>query len=205
MRSSVLSLSCLLLVACGGAASTDAGTSSTDTAGGEAPALSGRWISPCTPNDSGAFTLDFTLDADRWSVDYATFGDAACSAPFLTVHIAGPYEITGPSSVEGASEGRFAFDEKTVTAHAEGAVGFLAGLGEACGGPGTWELGVARDVGAAGCPALGQRAIADCPADYDLVSVTATELRFGARPADNDMCSPERRPTALSGLASIRQ
>jgi hypothetical protein len=204
MRSSLLSLSCLLL-ACGGTATTDAGASSSDTAGGEAPALAGRWISPCTPNESGAFTLDFTLSADRWSVDYATFGDAACSAAFLTVHIAGPYEITGPSSVEGAREARFAFDEKTVTAHAEGAVGFLASLGEACGGPGTWELGVARDVGAAGCPALGQRPIADCPADYDLVSVTATELRFGDRPADNDMCSPERRPTALSGLASIRQ
>ncbi len=116
-------------------------------------------------------------------------------------------EVLGVSHVEpeAAREARFAFDEKTVTAHAEGAVGFLASLGEGCGSPGTWERGVARDVGGAGCPALGQRPIADCPADYDLVSVTATELRFGDRPADNDMCSPERRPTAVSGLASIRQ
>jgi hypothetical protein len=204
MRHSLLSFFVLAL-ACGGSSSNDAGGPPPDTAGGETPALVGRWAAPCTPNDTGAFTLDFDLTETRWSLDYDTFGDAGCASPLLTVHIEGPYEITGPSEVAGAREARFAFDAKTITAHSDAAVAFLGGFGEACGGPGTWSVDVARDVGASGCAPLGQRPIAECPADFDLVSVTSTELRFGARPADNDLCTPERRPTALSGLASLRR
>jgi hypothetical protein len=40
--------------------------------------------------------------------------------------------------------------------------------------------------------------VADCGTDHDLLSLDATGLRFGARPADNDMCSPELRPTTLT-------
>ena len=30
-------------------------------------------------------------------------------------------------------------------------------------------------------------------------------LMFGARPADNNMCAPDKRPTAMSGMALERQ
>ncbi len=64
--------------------------------------------------------------------------------------------------------------------------------------------------GATGNPAaysagLGQRPIASCPADYDLVKVENDALVFGSRPADNDMCSSEKRPTSLSALSSKRK
>lgn len=36
-----------------------------------------------------------------------------------------------------------------------------------------------------------------CAADFDLVARSGDRLRFGARPADNDLCTADKRPTAL--------
>jgi hypothetical protein len=57
----------------------------------------------------------------------------------------------------------------------------------------------------AGCLGLGQRPGSSCSADHDLISLAADGLHFGQRPADNDMCTPERRPAALSPLALQRR
>jgi hypothetical protein len=166
--------------------------------------LAGAWQSDCFATDSGSARLHFDLEAATWTLDYDTFGDATCGTPFLTVHIAGPYELMEASAmVAGAYEARFGFTEKTVTPHGAGAVGFLASLGEACGGAGTWVDGAARDVLATGCPMLGQYPASVCPADYDLVLLEGETLRFGQRPADNDMCTAADRPTAL-GLSVHR-
>lgn len=56
-----------------------------------------------------------------------------------------------------------------------------------------------------GCATLGQYPIATCPADYDLVKVEGDDLTFGARPKDNDMCTPDKRPQALAPLSSKRK
>ncbi len=49
-----------------------------------------------------------------------------------------------------------------------------------------------------GCAGFGQYPGADCPADYDVVKRDGDDLFFGARPADNDMCTAAKRPAALS-------
>ena len=56
-----------------------------------------------------------------------------------------------------------------------------------------------------GCAGLGAYPVADCPADYDIVKLSedGTELSFGARPADNNMCTPENRPTTFEGGAMV--
>jgi hypothetical protein len=46
--------------------------------------------------------------------------------------------------------------------------------------------------------------VADCGTDHDLLALDATGLRFGQRPMDNDMCTPDRRPTALLGPVVAR-
>jgi hypothetical protein len=51
------------------------------------------------------------------------------------------------------------------------------------------------DISATGCAAW--RPVAFCGEDHDLLALTAEGLHFGVRPADNDMCVPDRRPTAL--------
>jgi hypothetical protein len=48
---------------------------------------------------------------------------------------------------------------------------------------------------------LGQQPISACGQDYDLVRLDEGELMFGARPADNNMCTEARRPAEMSGLA----
>lgn len=200
MKNRISFLLALSLAACGGSTpASDAGHAD-DTSGGDRPVLVGHWRSDCTPTDTGALTLDFSIDAAHWALDYDTYGDAACAAPFLTVHIEGRYDVIAPSpTVANAWNARFGFDTKTVTPHGDAAVGFLTGLGDACGGPGTWSDGVARDVYASGCAMLGQYPMSSCTADYDVVSIDAAGLlHFGQRPADNDMCSADKRPTALS-------
>jgi hypothetical protein len=165
--------------------------------------ISGRWASPCIPNGSGQhIQLDFTMTRADWSLDYVTYADAACATPFVTAHIEGPYEITGASTVAGASNGTFRFSRKTLRAHGAAAAGFLSSA-QGCGRPFAADTDV--DISAEGCVGLGQRPVSACGQDYDLVFVEGDSLRFGERPSDNDMCTEARRPTALSQLAMQRR
>ncbi|MFT3768956.1 MAG: hypothetical protein QM820_26245 [Minicystis sp.] len=100
------------------------------------------------------------------------------------------------AKVEGASEGVFSFDTRTITPKAQAFADFLDTL-DGCGA-GAWKVDTAGDIFASGCAALGSYPAAMCPADYDVVKVSADALQFGARPADNNMCTADKRPTALS-------
>lgn len=175
------------------------------TPAAKVPDLVGRWTSACTPSsDAQAFTLDFTIEADRWAVDYVVYGDKACSTRFVTAHIEGPYTVGGPSTAAaGAYEARFGFSKKTLTPHGAAAVAFLRS-DAGCKLDGFAD-GVPTDVGGTGCAGLGQRPIAACPADHDLVRVDGDRITFGSRPADNDLCTEAKRPKALSPVSSRRK
>lgn len=184
-----------------------------DAAGDETPTppdISGRWTSGCldfTPEggDPNIFQLDFDLTADRWAIDYVVHGAPDCSAPLLTVHIDGPYALTAPSeTVEGAWEADFRFDEKTMTPHVDGMVQTLSSI-EGCG-DGPFALDEATSVLGAGCAPFGQYPGESCSQDYDLVLLSADgqQLRFGNRPADNNMCTPDRRPSEPSPVVLTR-
>ena len=162
--------------------------------------LAGRWQSGCVnPGNNQAIQLNFDLTDTTWKLDYLAFGDAACTTKNLTVHIEGGYELGKESDkIAGAREGRFDFGVKTVTPHSEGAAAFLA---QACG-RGGFTAGVAADL-REGCAGLGAYPMSGCPSDFDLVSLSGDVLQFGARPADNNMCSADKRPTA-KGLSLQR-
>ena len=98
--------------------------------------------------------------------------------------------------MDGASEGTFFFDARTLTPKAQPFADYLNTL-SGCGAGG-FQVDVATDVLTAGCPPFGVYPKSLCAADYDLVKVDATTLQFGMRPADNDMCTPEKRPTTLN-------
>lgn len=185
----------VVLVGCGSAPHTAPDASAV-------PDLAGRWESPCVDPGSGkALRLSFDLTGTTWQLAYDSFDDAACTQPMLTVNIDGAYAVLRSSPVvTGAFDARFGFAHKSVTPKADAAVGFLP---QACGG-GTYAVGVATDI-AAGCAGLGSYPIASCPADFDLVSRDGDHLRFGARPADNNMCTEDKRPTALSPIVVERQ
>lgn len=183
--------SSLFAFACGSAPSTP------DSPTQPGPDLVGRWRSACVdPGTGQALRLTFAITPTTWALDYESFGDPACTAPVLVVHIDGPYSVTRPSpTIPTAHEARFAFATRTVTPRSAAAAEFLV---QACGG-GTYTPDTATDI-TAGCPGLGAYPHASCPADFDVVARTGDQLQFGARPADNNMCTEDRRPTALSPM-----
>ncbi len=212
LRASVAVLAAALsLAACGGASSgvdSDTGEGAMAPGADGRPALTGRWVSACTPAPQADgsvqhFALDFDLTDDRWTLDYTVFGDDACETELVTVNIHGAYELGAPSNaVDGAWEARFGFDDKTITPHVDGLAQMLNGL-EACGG-GEFTVGTPQSVYDVGCPGFGQYPREMCGADYDLVHLDGDTLRFGERPADNNMCEPDRRPQALSPVTLSR-
>ena len=174
-----------------------------------APSVAGHWRSDCIPSpQADGSTLYAKLDlvgtgADRWALDYTLHGDAACTVELVTISIDGTYAVDKASkTVPDAWDARFAFDDKRITPHVQPLADALAG---AHCGTGTWQVGVAQSVYAGGCAAFGQYPAAQCPADYDLLSVEGTQLRFGARPADNNMCTADKRPTALASISLTKQ
>ena len=195
-RLHVASLVSILAAACGGPALTTHPPAPVDVAG--------HWTSACTPapqpdGTTRYFTLDFHNTTDHWQVAYTVFADPACTTGLVIANIDGRYEIGGPAAVAGAREAVFHFDHKTLTPVVPPLVQALDHLG--CG---QGAVGAARDIYAHGCPAFGQYPRAACSADYDLVWRQGDELRFGKRPADNDMCSPARRPSELAELVLHR-
>ena len=171
------------------------------TAAASSVDVAGRWQSDCLGPQNGSWSrLTFDNSATEWKLDYDSFGDAACKAALGTVHIEGPYRIEGSSSVvAGAAEGVFSFAKRTVTPRAQGFADFLHSAG-GCGG-GTFTVGVATDILEKGCAGLGAYPRATCSEDHDLVRRDGKELHFGERPANNDMCTKEKRPRALSKIA----
>ncbi len=192
----------LLALGCGG---TSATSPRDDGGSGEpaAPDITGRWASECVSANGQNLTLEFDIEAAQWQLDYATFADASCEQPFFTVRIAGPWTLQQPSpEVSGAWEAEFGFAEKSVTPHVQAAAEFLASE-QGCGREG-FAVGEASDIYASGCAGLLQYPRAQCQADYDLVALVDGNLQFGARPTDNDMCTPQKRPTRLSGMPLMR-
>jgi hypothetical protein len=172
------------------------------------PSVTGHWTSACfaSPQADGSTLyarLDLTgTDPNQWSLDYTLHGDAQCSAKVVTISIHGEYDVIEPSkTVSGAWDVRFGFDDKTITPFVQPVADALGGA--KCGTT-PWQVGVAQSVYAGGCLAFGQYPQTQCPEDYDLLSVDGTTLRFGNRPANNDMCTPDKRPTQLSTVALTR-
>ncbi len=185
----------LVLTACG-----HAPAATPDTAA--APDLAGHWVSACEhgPDGQGGqlnFVRDFTITPATWAIEFSLYGDPACAetARLFTVHVAGAYQVGGPSAVAGAHEAFFGIAARTITPASDQAAQFLTG-GAMCGRA-DWQAGVAIDVQASGCPGLGLQPAATCAGEYDLVRRDGDTLALGARPADGNLCEPARRPTAL--------
>ncbi len=164
--------------------------------------MSGRWSSSCLPQTSGFAKLDFQIDTPSWQLDYVVHGNADCTFPLATVAIEGPFEIGDASAVPNAYEAVFGFRSKTITPHVEDLRDTLQAM--SCGSE-DWVVGESQSVLESGCAGFGQYPVGDCASDYDLVSLQNGQLQFGARPQDNNMCTPDKRPTALADFTLTRQ
>lgn len=161
--------------------------------------LDGEWISACVPAGGGNYLIyDFNFAGKSWGLTYTIYGDPACTSPVFDVSVFGAYTAGEPSPVVAdATEHNFGFTFKRATVYV---AALLPGLNDAKCGTGDWQVGEQQDV-SDGCAPIGVGAIADCPVEYDLVSVTGDRIQLGDR--SSSLCSPERRTAKLSGVPSM--
>jgi hypothetical protein len=132
----------------------------------------------------------FDITASRWGIEFTLFVDQSMQMPVFSVLFEGPYEIEGESSLgPGVYNAIFRFDKKSVTRKIES--------NEIAANFGMQDLpvGQQRDISATGYSFL--PSVADYGQEYDLVKVDGGKLYLGARPADNNLSTEERRPTVL--------
>jgi hypothetical protein len=184
----------LLIVAC--SATEDSTTSPTEPADrAELESLGGTWRDPAPYPYGEAFgSREFTFDDGRWTLRFTLSLDPEGKLPVFDFRTHGRYEVGAPAKgVDGAYEAVFHEEQKLLTLRTTDpglaeAFGFAA-----CG----LTVGQEKDVSATGCSAW--KPVAECPTDHDLLAmVDDGRLAFGVRPKDNDMCTPDKRPRALT-------
>lgn len=136
----------------------------------------------------------FTFNQGRWTLLFTLALDPEMKQPVFTFRTYGHYEVQNPSTIVANAYNALFYEEqkfltlKTSDQQLIQAFGFAS-----CG----LKPFVEQDVSENGCSAW--KSVAACPGDYDLLSLDEKGLLyFGARPADNDMCSPEKRPQKLT-------
>lgn len=168
--------------------------------------LQGAWTSAVCesmPNPDGSktyFQRKFTLTETDWTMHFNAFGDPGCSMKLFTARVEGPYTLRQDSAtVGGATEADFGFGRHYMTAYVQPIADWFQGAG--CGGQ-PWKLGEEQETSKTGCVFF--KPVAACGTDHDVVKVEGRQLFFGQRPADNDMCTPAKRPQALTAVAVVR-
>lgn len=154
----------------------------------------GTWKSETVENAGNGLygTRSFTLQDNRWEIDFTGYGDKEQKYPLFRFHGEGPYTIGQASAkVSGAYDATFAFDKKEVTLLAQDPkvaqqLGFAS-----CG----LTVGQPKDVSDSGCSFV--PSITACGQEYDIVRQEGDTLYLGARPADNNLCTIDQRPATV--------
>ncbi len=165
--------------------------------GAAAPETKGRWksVAPEAMGNGSFSTRDFTLTEKTWALVFTIYGDAEAKQPLVALGFEGPWKVTGPSKVEGAWEALFEFKKKTITLENAGAAKNLGMDG--CG----LVVAQAKDVSEVGCSFVAP--VEKYGREFDLVARKGEQLFLGARPADGDMGTADKRPTALGAPLAL--
>lgn len=184
------------MIACGSTSS-----SSKSAAAVSLQQLEGTYADPVPYAYGEAFGhRTFVFGDGRWSLDFVLGLDPQLNAQVFRFRTHGEYEILEASrEVEGAFNAIFYEEQKLLTLLTDDTQ-LIAAFGlEPCGLVTDKEL----DISAEGC--AGWRPVAECGGDHDLLMLTSDGgLRFGERPADNDMCTADRRPSSLTPAVERR-
>ncbi len=163
--------------------------------------LLGTWKSPAAESvgNVGFRTREFTFTKDRWLIEVVFYGDKEMTKPLFSFVGEGPYTLAENSSVlPEATNATFFFDKKRLTLLTDDAAAISRFKFDAC----NLTKGVTKDISAKGCSNF--TSVAVCGEEYDLANIERDTLRLGARPADGNMCSVDKRPKKL-GSPLIRQ
>ncbi|WP_111670989.1 hypothetical protein [Algoriphagus litoralis] len=136
----------------------------------------------------------FTFDKGKWTLVFTLSLDPDMKLKVFEFRTFGNYKLQRKSAMlPDTYEAVFYEEKKFVTLKTTDenlihAFGFC---------PCNLSLDVEKDISLNGCSAW--QSVKQCPGDYDLLSMDKEgKLYFGERPGDNDMCSPQRRPSKLS-------
>lgn len=156
--------------------------------------LSGTYKSQ-TAEDWGRSTFgirEFSFDNGKWTLKFILALDPEMKNQVFEFRTHGTYQVLSKSNAAKAYEAVFYEDKKYVTLKTADEQ-LIAGFGLAeCG----LTIGLEKDISEDGCAIW--PAVKDCMEDHDLLSMDDSgNLYFGVRPDDNNMCTPDRRPTAL--------
>lgn len=147
----------------------------------------------------GFRTREFKFTPERWLIEVVFYSDRELTKPLVSFVGEGPYTLADTSTtVPPATNAVFFFDKKRLTLLTTDAAAVSAFKFDAC----NLTKGVTKDISAGGCSNF--TSVAVCGQEYDLVSIESDTLRLGARPADGNMCSVDKRPQSL-GQPLIRQ
>jgi hypothetical protein len=157
-------------------------------------------VSPAVEEWYGGYgTREFVFADGQWSLTFTHALDPAMTMRTFQFRTGGAYRVGEPSpAVEGAFHTVFDEDWKHVTLLTP-VPEIVAGMGMAdCG----LTVNLETDISDTGCAAWPPVAV--CGEDHDLLALTDAGLHFGVRPADNDMCTADRTPTALLPAVVLR-
>ena len=152
--------------------------------------LIGYWESDELEKEGDSYSYrQLELSEESWQLEVMVYQDKDGHKPLFELEFEGTYEITEPSPVkEGSFNGTYNVDSKHLTLLTQDE-GVISSLGfDTCG----LEYGKRIDV-AQGCSFI--ESIAQCPTDYDLITLKNGMLYRGKRL--ENMCEPEGRPTEL--------
>lgn len=136
----------------------------------------------------------FTFGDGTWTLRFTLGLDPQLAQPVFEFRTYGTYEVLEPSAVVAeAYEALFLEEKKFLTLKTDNEQLATAFGLASCG----LEPNVEKDISVEGCALWA--AVAVCNEDHDLLSLDEEGLLyFGERPADNNMCTADRRPTALT-------
>ena len=163
--------------------------------------LSGTWKSAATEpvGNLGFRTREFVFTPERWQIEVVFYRDQEMTAPLFSFVGEGAYTLAENSTIlPKATNAEFYFDKKSLTLLTNDAATISRFKFDAC----NLAKGVRKNISAGGCSNF--TSVAACGQEYDLVKIEGNVLRLGARRADGNMCSADKRPENL-GQPLVKQ
>lgn len=155
--------------------------------------LAGNWESVASEDlGNGTYGFrSFSFNGNQWEIRFTMYFDKELKKPVFTFRGEGNYVVGSISKNGVAYNAEFSFLKKFVTLQTADQ-GVIKNFGFAdC----KLDPFKEADISQSGCSFL--PSVANYGKEYDLISISNDQLFLGARPADGNMGSEDKRPIAL--------
>jgi hypothetical protein len=157
--------------------------------------LQGSYSDPAPYNYGKAWgKREFTFDKGKWTLVFTLALDPEMKMQVFKFRTYGTYQLQEKSAKVADTYNAVFYEEKKFVTLKTNDEQLISAFGFS---PCDLTVDIEKDISENGCS--GWKSVKACPGDYDLLSLDKEgKLYFGERPADNDMCSPEKRPVKLT-------